>query len=131
MVGNQGRWCSGNSLEARKPAKVAEHHLCCATHGTGVGRRAWCGRREQLLRKGWSLNGESDTSLGTCCGQGAEAGHCLLVPGFSSACLCLPTGELERGAPRPPGATTAVILGICTTFIFQLFTSHATWESCQ
>lgn len=31
----------------------------------GWGRRAWRGRRQQPLNQGWSLNGESDTSVST------------------------------------------------------------------
>lgn len=132
MVGKQG---PGAQVTPWKQGSLPRlQNTICAVPPMELGwaRRAWRGRREQRLKKGWSLNGESDTSVSTCCGQGVEAGHCLLVTGFSNTCLCLPTeGELERGAPCTPGATTAVILGICTTFIFQLFPSHAAWESCQ
>lgn len=50
--GKPGRWCSGNSLEARKPAKVAEHHLCCATHGTGVGEEGLAREERAAAKKG-------------------------------------------------------------------------------
>ena len=64
MVGNR-RWCSRNSLEASKPAKVAEHHLCWATHGTGVGEAGLAREETAAAKSGSSLNGESDTSVST------------------------------------------------------------------
>lgn len=111
MVGKQGPGAQVTPWKQGSLPRLQNTICAVPPMELGWGRRAWRGRGEQRLKKGWSLNGESDTSVSTCCGQGVEAGHCLLVTGFSNTCLCLPTeGELERGAPRTQGRPLRLFL---------------------